>query len=129
MFVYGICVVTKLKKSTIEKKLKILRDYGWSEEEIATFVRSNPMRLGYSEAKIRQWLDFFMKELGYTTTDLSSCTGLLSCSLEKRVKPRYKVFTILKEKKLSSKPSFARLVNYSEVKFLKFLNDFENELP
>ncbi|GJT51845.1 RNA-directed DNA polymerase, eukaryota [Tanacetum coccineum] len=129
MFVYGICVVTKLKKSTIEKKLKILRDYGWSEEEIATFVRSNPMRLGYSEAKIRQWLDFFMKELGYTTTDLSSYTGLLSCSLEKRVKPRYKVFTILKEKKLSSKPSFARLVNYSEVKFLKFLNDFENELP
>nr|GFC23847.1 hypothetical protein [Tanacetum cinerariifolium] len=63
MFVYGICLVTRLKESTIEKKLKILRDYGWSEEEIAIFVRSNPVNLCYSEAKMRQWLDFFMKEL------------------------------------------------------------------
>ncbi|GJW30351.1 mitochodrial transcription termination factor [Tanacetum coccineum] len=130
MFVYGICLVTRLKKSTIEKKLKILRDYGWSEEEIAIFVRSNPVNLCYSEAKMRQWLDFFMKELGYTSTYLTSYARLLNCSLEKRVKPRYKVFIILKEKKLvSSKPNLATLLNYPEVRFLKFLNHFENELP
>ncbi|PWA58365.1 mitochodrial transcription termination factor [Artemisia annua] len=130
MFVHGLCTITRLKESTIENKLKILSDYGWSEEEIAKFVRTNPVNLSYSEAKIRRWLDFFMNELGYTSTYLSSSTCLLSCSLEKRVKPRYKVFSILKEKKLvGSKPSLSGLVNFSEVKFLKFLNQFENELP
>ncbi|PWA84583.1 mitochodrial transcription termination factor [Artemisia annua] len=130
MFVYGIYITYRYKKSTIEKKLKILRDYGWSEEEIATFVRSNPVNLSYSEAKIRQWLDFFMKELGYTPAYLTAHLNILSLSFEKRVKPRYKVLDILKEKKLvSSKPTLFTFVRYSEVKFLQFLKHFETELP
>lgn len=130
LFVYGIYVISRFKKSTIEKKLKILMDYGWSEQEIATFVRSNPVNLCYSEAKIRRWLDFFMKELGYTPAYLTSHLVLLGLSLEKRVKPRYEILDILKEKKLvSSKPNLSTLINYSEVKFLQFLKRFETELP
>ncbi|GKB33054.1 mitochodrial transcription termination factor [Tanacetum coccineum] len=91
LFVYGIYIITRFKKSTTEKKLRILRDYGWSQEEIAKFVSSNPVNLGYSEAKVRQWLDFFMKELGYTPAYLTTHLNLLSLSLEKRVKPRYHV--------------------------------------
>ncbi|PWA79367.1 mitochodrial transcription termination factor [Artemisia annua] len=130
LFVYGICVISRFKKSTIEKKLKILRDYGWSEEEIAKFVRTNPVNLGYSEAKIRQWLNFFMKELGYTPAYLTTYLKSLSLSFEKRVKPRYKILDILKEKKLvSSTQTLFTLLKYSEVEFLRFLKCFETELP
>ena len=71
-----------------------------------------------------------MKELGYTPAYLTSHLAMLSSSFEKRVKPRYKVLDILKEKKLvSSKPTLFTLLKYSEVEFLRFLKRFETELP
>lgn len=129
MFVYAIYAISKNKFSTIDKKLKLLGSYKWSEEDIATFGRSNPFNLALSEAKIRDGLNFFMKELGYTPADLVHA-NLLRLSLETKVKPRYKVLEILKDKKLvSSKPNLASLVRYSEPKFLKFLYRFEDKLP
>nr|XP_043637283.1 uncharacterized protein LOC122608264 [Erigeron canadensis] len=130
MFTYAIAATVASSKLTLEKKLKILRSYKWREEEIATFVRTYPTYFCCSEAKIREGLNFFMKDLGFAATYLVTNNFLLGLSLEKRVKPRFKVLEILKDKKLiRSKPSLASLLVYSELKFLNFLQRFENELP
>ncbi|PWA65956.1 mitochodrial transcription termination factor [Artemisia annua] len=130
MFVYAVYAILRLDKSIVEKKFDVLREYNWSEEDIATFGRVNPFNLVLSEAKIRAGLDFFMKELGYTPSYLVTHHSMLRSSLEKTVKPRYKVLEILKENKLvSSKPSLAAVVAYSESLFLKFVKRYENELP
>nr|GEW40742.1 mitochodrial transcription termination factor [Tanacetum cinerariifolium] len=126
----SIYTIHWLKRSSVEKNFRLLRSYGWSQEQIDTFTRLNPMTLGYSENKIRGWLDFFMKQLGYSPVYLVTRSFLLSVSLEKRVKPRYKVYEMLKEKKLvGTRPYFASLVQYPELKFLRFVKRFENELP
>nr|XP_043636139.1 uncharacterized protein LOC122607268 [Erigeron canadensis]XP_043636140.1 uncharacterized protein LOC122607268 [Erigeron canadensis] len=130
MFVYAIAATVGSSKLSLEKKLDILRSYKWGEEEIATFVRTFPTYFGYSEAKICDALNFFMKDLRFAPAYLVTNNFLLGLSLEKRVKPRCKVWEMLKDKKLiPSKPSLASLLVYSELKFLKFLERFENELP
>nr|XP_043637500.1 transcription termination factor MTERF5, chloroplastic-like [Erigeron canadensis] len=130
MFIYALHATIGSKESTLVKKIDILRSYKWSEDEIATFVASHPKYFSYSEDKIHQGLNFFMKELGYAPAHLAAYNYLLGLSLQKRVKPRYKVLEILKEHKLvDRKPSLASLTVYPEPKFLKFLKRFEDELP
>lgn len=131
MFYYGFEVVSTIAKSTIDRKFDILRSFGWSDADVRTIVGKHPLCLWLSESKIREALNFFMKELGYTSNYLAYRPALITLSLEKRVKPRNEVVKVLNEKKLSKRSwNLYSFVTLPESKFVKdFLLPYKEEIP
>ncbi|KAJ9546271.1 hypothetical protein OSB04_025978 [Centaurea solstitialis] len=130
-FIYTVGAVLWRTDSEIEKKRQIFRSFGWSDSDIALLFRAQPNCFNKSEAKIREKLKFYMKDLGYTPSYLISCTAFFTLSLDKRVIPRNLMLNILKEKKLvsSDTPSLISIASYNESKFLEFLRGFEDDVP
>nr|XP_043617840.1 transcription termination factor MTEF18, mitochondrial-like [Erigeron canadensis] len=130
MFVHGLLVVMYRGDSEIEKKKEVFRSFGWSDYEIASLIRSQPYCFTKSEDTIKDKLNVFMKELGYTPSFLMGRSCFMTLSLEKRVKPRYEIYKILKEKELLHEPVLLiTLLQYAEPQFLGFLKSFENHVP
>lgn len=131
MFYYGFEVVSTIAKSTIDRKFDILRSFGWSDADVRTIDGKHPLRLRLSESKIREALNFFMKELGYTSNYLAYRPALITLCLEKRVKPRNEVVKVLNEKKLSKRSwNLYSFVTLPESKFVKdFLLPYKEEIP
>nr|XP_009611158.1 transcription termination factor MTERF15, mitochondrial-like [Nicotiana tomentosiformis] len=131
MFIHGVYALVWLDESTVKKRLEIFRSFGWSDSEIFTLVQKLPLCLTRSEAKIRNTLNFLMKELGYESHYLASHPTFLTCSLEKRILPRHNVLKLLNEKgptKCSQKLYTA--VICSESKFLeRYVLPFKDEMP
>ncbi|KAI3757423.1 hypothetical protein L6452_04960 [Arctium lappa] len=129
-FIHGLGAALYRSESDIEKNIQIFHDFGWSDLEIGTLFRAQPYCLNKSEAYISDKLNFFMKELEYTPCYLMGRTSFWTLSLEKRIKPRNEVLKILKEKEVvKDTPSLATILNYSELKFLGFLQSFESQIP
>lgn len=116
MFPFGINVLCSGSMPRIDKKFEILRSYGWSDVEIIRIVRRLPQVLDKSDAKMRNVLDYLMKEVGYTPDYLASLPAVFTSSLEYRVKPRYEVLKILNEKKLR-KAGLRNVVCLTELEF------------
>ncbi|KAK1413071.1 hypothetical protein QVD17_34803 [Tagetes erecta] len=103
MFSYGLSAVCSLNSLNLRKKFEVFKSFGWCDSDVFTLVNRQPLCLTHSEERLRKVLSFFMKELGYTSSWLSTRGNLLMYSLEKRVKPRYKVYVVLKEKGVMDK--------------------------
>ncbi|KAL4557670.1 hypothetical protein LXL04_035856 [Taraxacum kok-saghyz] len=129
-FIHAVSVVLWSSDSEVEKKMQIFKGFGWSDSEISLLFRNQPYVLNKSEGNIREKLEFFMKDLGFTPTYLLSCNTFFTLSLRKRVKPRNMMLKILKEKKLvKDKISLITFATYSELRFLEFLRGFEDDVP
>lgn len=130
MFLYGLIAVMFRSEMQIEKNIRVFKGFGWSDDEIATLFKAQPFCLDKTEAYINDKLTFFMKDLTYTPSQLKSFTCFWTLSLEKRMKPRYYIWNILKEKELMKrKLSYTSLVLYPESKFIGFLKRFESDIP
>ncbi|MCD7463084.1 hypothetical protein HAX54_049908 [Datura stramonium] len=130
MFMYGVLAVISLRKSTVEKKVRVFRSYGWCDLDMMTVFRKQPLCLFMSEARIRRGLDFFTRGLGFKTEFLVKNPVLLMLSLDKRVIPRIEVLRVLKEKKLNQKVSFTQAMYLSEPRFrLAFVLPYKDEIP
>lgn len=94
------------------------------------FLKS-PYCIGFSEVRIWEKLNLFMKELGLGPAYLVSHIGVLICSLEKRVVPRLGVLKILDKKKLERrKLALSSFLSISELKFMKyFVLPYNDEIP
>nr|XP_043614571.1 uncharacterized protein LOC122586657 [Erigeron canadensis] len=130
MFIHALVKVMYRGDSEIEKKKLIFRSFGWSDDEIGALIRAQPSCLDQSEAYLSEKLNFFKKDLNCKPLYLMGCTCFWTLSLEKRLKPRYEVYKILKQKELVKDiPAFYTIVQYPESKFIRFLKKFESKVP
>ncbi|KAJ9546267.1 hypothetical protein OSB04_025974 [Centaurea solstitialis] len=131
IFIHALTAVLWYTDSEIERKMQNFRSFGWSDSDIALLFRGQPYCLTMSEANMRNKLNFYMKDLGYTPSYLMTCHAFFTLSLDKRVIPRNAMLKILREKKLvsSDKPSLITIATYNESKFLEFLRGFEDDVP
>ncbi|KAH7565875.1 hypothetical protein JRO89_XS08G0029200 [Xanthoceras sorbifolium] len=115
MFVHGLCVVGCLSKETFERKLKLFRSFGFTEEEAMEMFQKHPMMFSKSEEQLKLTLDFFLNKIELRKESLIRGPRCLSHSLEERVISRYKVMQILKSKRLLKKKrrSFVKMLSYS----------------
>ncbi|KAF3625117.1 hypothetical protein P3S67_012406 [Capsicum chacoense] len=100
LFIHGVDVFISMRESTIDTKLGVLRDFGWSELEIIKLVRLLPYCLRLSQKRLRAALNFYMGQLGLKPAYLASHPTLLMFSMKKRVLPRLELMRSLIEKKL-----------------------------
>ncbi|XP_021723252.1 uncharacterized protein LOC110690689 isoform X2 [Chenopodium quinoa] len=122
MFLYVVRILRRLSEKNIESKFQVYKSFGWTQSDFFELIRRIPSCLGYSEAMTKMKLSFFMCELGYQPAYLMSRSAFMTCSLEKRVKPRHQVVLVLKEKGLIKKNyCFYSIIWMNELKFVNNL--------
>ncbi|KAF8395582.1 hypothetical protein HHK36_019532 [Tetracentron sinense] len=130
MFIHGLRTLAGMKNGLWEAKLAVYRSFGWSEDEILSMFRKQPMCMGFSEKKISTALDFFMNKLNWTRADISKYPTSLFLSLEKRTMPRCSVIEILLSKGLMKKGQMGTALIVVEDKFLKnYVVKHQEDLP
>ncbi|KAF8395615.1 hypothetical protein HHK36_019565 [Tetracentron sinense] len=130
MFAYGLCTFSGMNKGIWEAKLAVYKSFGWTEDEILSVFRKQPVCMVSSEKKISTALDFFMNKLNWTPADISKYPTTLFLSLEKRIMPRCSVFEVLLSKGLMKKGEMGNALIKAEDVFLKnYVFKYQNDLP
>ncbi|CAA6664452.1 unnamed protein product [Spirodela intermedia] len=84
MFLEALSTVSNLSEATLESKSRLLRSYGWSEDELLRAFQQFPIILRLSEEKIRRAMDFLLKEAGYEPSYVARRAVLLGYSIDRR---------------------------------------------
>eukprot|EP00268_Persea_americana_P038116 TRINITY_DN3776_c0_g1_i10.p1 TRINITY_DN3776_c0_g1~~TRINITY_DN3776_c0_g1_i10.p1 ORF type:complete len:439 (-),score=48.59 TRINITY_DN3776_c0_g1_i10:1398-2714(-) len=131
MFFRATYALSSLSKATLEAKVKMLKSFGWSEEDVFSAFLKAPLFLAVSERKFRASMRFFLDELGCEPSELRSRPMLFMFSLEKRLLPRHNFLKILKSKGLLEEGvNFLSVARLSERLFLKkFVLRYLDDVP
>ncbi|KAI9114125.1 hypothetical protein K1719_014775 [Acacia pycnantha] len=100
MFINAVSVLSQLKKSTLQSKLDIFKEYGWTRDVTLLAFSKHPQCLMLSEENITKSMSFLVDEVGMPLKDIARRPSLLHYSLEQRIIPRYSVIKALKKKDL-----------------------------
>jgi mTERF domain-containing protein len=119
MFRQAVTTATGLGAETMAAKLKFFGEtLGWSEAEVTSAVRRNPVLLRVSGEKLFRVTEFLTKVVGLDTTYILGRPSILMYSLELRLVPRHSVMKVLQEKELIRKDkSFFSMVTPSDETF------------
>ncbi|XP_061341140.1 uncharacterized protein LOC133287527 [Gastrolobium bilobum] len=128
---FGIALVAKrsVDKSRWNEKIDTFRRWGWSEETILEAFRRQPKCMLTSNDKINKVMQFWVNQLGWSSSYLVKGPGIFGYSLENWVIPRALVIQYLLSKGLiSSSASLVTPFIMSEKLFLKrFVEYFGKE--
>ncbi|WRX08051.1 Transcription termination factor [Theobroma cacao] len=129
MLVHAVHTMNRLSEQTLKKKWELLKSFGFSENDCLDMFRKAPGLFRPSEEKMKLGIVFFMSIAKVDRNVLVSRPHLWMNSLEDRVIPRYRVWQIIKLKKLLKKePSFLNLLDYKEREFLQFISSFTDDV-
>ncbi|KAK1375738.1 hypothetical protein POM88_031931 [Heracleum sosnowskyi] len=123
-----LCIISD---ETWEAKCKIYRSFGFSDNEIVSMFKKLPAVVAYSEKRIRQVLEFYVKKLGWTPSRLEVMPYVIAFSLEKRIIPRCSVLQALESRKsISSSSGFYQILAMTDIAFLeKYVTLYMDEVP
>ena len=119
MFVYALRVRSSMSDSSWKKKINVMKSLGWSEKEIFTAFKKEPTFLTCSEEKMRDVADFCFNTAKLDPESVIIYPKFFQCSVDKRLKPRYKVFEVLKVKNLLKNKNIARWFIRGEREFVE----------
>jgi len=130
MFLHGISAMAGMSEECLESKFELFRSFGWSELDILTLAKRNPLILALSESKLRSSLNFFMNDLGYQPAEIAIHVCLLTISLERRAIPRNAVLEVLKDKRLIKRNyRLSSCLGLTDERFFKkFVLPFKDEV-
>ncbi|CAM0946353.1 unnamed protein product [Alopecurus aequalis] len=101
MFRQALQAVAFLSEKKIAIKVEYLKNMlKWSDEEVGIAVCKSPMVLVRSNDALQRKSEFLISEVGLEPAYIAHRPALLSYSLEGRIRPRYYVLKLLKEKGL-----------------------------
>ncbi|KAL8113449.1 transcription termination factor MTERF15, mitochondrial-like [Apium graveolens] len=114
-----------------EAKCKIYRSFGFSDNEIVTMFKKLPTVIVYSDKRITEVLEFYVKKLGWTPARLVDLPYVIAFSLAKRIIPRCSVLQALESRKsISSSSGFYQILGMNDVAFLeKYVAAYMDEVP
>lgn len=127
-FVFAVCALSGMSKSTWEKKVEICKKWGWSEEDVYVAFEKHPWCMMVSEDKMSSVMDMVINKAGFEPSDIVQRPKSLTCSLEKRIVPRCLVYQVLLERGLIRKKwSLRVLLEVPEKQFLNKITMCYNE--
>lgn len=126
--VLSLCLIND---ETWEAKFEIYRSFGFSDDEIVSMFKKLPAIVAYSEKRIGEVMEFFVKKLGCSPSRLVVVPYVIGFSLEKRTIPRCSVLQTLESKKsISCSSSLYHILAMTECAFLeKFVNAHKDKVP
>ncbi|KAH7331147.1 hypothetical protein KP509_20G017100 [Ceratopteris richardii] len=87
----------------LRAKFTVLICVGYSHEEAKEFVRRYPVVLSLKEEDLIKRFDFLLHTANLKLKEICCSATFLTCNLEKRIIPRFKILQYLKEHKLLRK--------------------------
>ncbi|CAL9181087.1 unnamed protein product [Musa hybrid cultivar] len=119
MFPHALITVLNLSRSKCDATFATLKSFGWSQPDIVAILRKNPCVWRLSKKNISDKMTFLTKEAGCELQYIIRNPGILSYSLEKRVRPRHEVINFLEQNKLLDKGhSLLYVMPLTEQKFM-----------
>jgi len=124
IFGYALHALLGMGKERLDRKLQLLSSLGFSEKQIYKLSYQMPGILSVSEEKLKRIVDFLVKSQGLPLDYIVRYSILLTCSLETRIIPRYRVMEALKSMQLLKRERISpHFVKYTDKKFLeKYVN-------
>ncbi|CAL9102681.1 unnamed protein product [Musa textilis] len=120
VYTKALFVVVSVNRSKFDAMSETLKSFGWSQPDIIALFRKSPTVWTFSKKNLSDKITFLMKEAGCELTYIVGRPGLLTYSLEKRLRPRYEVMNFLDQNKLlDGGHSLLSYVMLSEEKFRK----------
>ncbi|CAN0824457.1 Transcription termination factor MTERF9, chloroplastic [Linum grandiflorum] len=122
MFVYAVRVVSSMSPERWDDKLKLLRELGFSEEDIVFAFKRQPMAFSTSDRKVKEVVEFLVSETHLDISSIVKAPQLLLCSIEHRIKPRLLVIKALQENNLlrgGQPPNMMNIYKMGHVPFSK----------
>ncbi|XP_048134920.1 uncharacterized protein LOC125315056 [Rhodamnia argentea] len=119
-FIHCLRVMLSMNESTWHKKVDNFKSLGWSQEECWSMFVRRPSCLALSEEKIRRTVDFYLNTASIAREVIFGKPLLLQFSVDKRLRPRHGVITVLRSKGLLKKQnSIVKPFQLSEKMFLE----------
>ncbi|KAJ0007290.1 hypothetical protein Pint_29331 [Pistacia integerrima] len=130
MFLSAIRTISSMSMENWELKLKCFRSLGFKEDDIVSTFRKSPQSFAVSERKIREVTEVILGRGNLDISFIVNNSWLLICSVERRLKPRLRVFDILVSKNLlRRKPQLTTICRIPEKVFLKmYVLPYSDEL-
>ncbi|OMO87114.1 Mitochodrial transcription termination factor-related protein [Corchorus olitorius] len=126
-FLGALRVLVKISKSTLERKLNVLKEWGWSDEDFVIAFEKFPRFMMLSEHKISKAMNFFVNTIGWKSSFVAHRPFVLLYSLGKRIIPRYSVLQVLLSKGFIKKQISVQFLIWSEKEFLaRFVTPYED---
>ncbi|KAE8648667.1 transcription termination factor MTERF5, chloroplastic-like isoform X1 [Cucumis sativus] len=129
-FVLAVSAVVSRSDSAWKKKINVMKSLGWSEKEILTAFKRYPPFFNCSEEKMRDVADFCFNTAKLDPGTLIRYPVLFKYSVDKRLRPRYKVLEVLKVKNLLKNEKSAQLFFRGEREFVEnYIVKHLDEIP
>ncbi|KAK9282772.1 hypothetical protein L1049_010993 [Liquidambar formosana] len=130
MFIHALRVTLSMSNSTWNRKIEVYKSLGWSDEEIESAFKSDPVCLACSEEKIKSISDFFVNTLKLEPKVIIAYPKFLTYGMDTRFRPRYNVLKLLESKKLLKAKKFTWLLTLTEKRFLdEFVIKHLDQIP
>uniref|UniRef100_A0A0E0L9I8 Uncharacterized protein n=1 Tax=Oryza punctata TaxID=4537 RepID=A0A0E0L9I8_ORYPU len=130
MFHHGLIVVAFLSKEAVAKKIRLLEELGFSQDDVLVIFRKMPPFLTASEKRIQRAVKFLKGDVGLEERYIAQRPVLLLYSVERRLLPRYYLLKVLRTKGLlNCKLCYYSTAVLSEKKFVeKFVHPYKDRI-
>ncbi|KAM0860195.1 hypothetical protein ACQ4PT_046708 [Festuca glaucescens] len=131
MFGRALAALSFMSKNVLDRKVHLLRELGFSQDDILMIAKKAPLVLAKSEENIQQALEFLMKNIGLQAPYIAQRPVLIMYSVKKRLMPRQSLLKVLREKGLLNVEwDYYSTASLAENKFVeKFVDPYKNNVP
>lgn len=122
-FVHAMIAFDCTTESTMERKFKLFQRFGWSKEDFVSEFMRFPNCVRVSDKKIVYTMEYLVNNIGLQARDIVARPVVLGLSMEKRIKPRNQVISLLLSEGLVKKED----INYFtmlKMKSSEFMDKF-----
>ena len=131
MFRRALAALSFMNKEVLAGRLQLLRELGFSQDDILMIVRKAPLVLAKSDERIQRAVEFLMRDVGLQAPYIAQRPVLIMYSREKRLIPRQSLLAVLRQKGLLNvELDYYFTASLSEKKFVeKFVNPYKCSVP
>ncbi|XP_010498565.1 PREDICTED: transcription termination factor MTERF6, chloroplastic/mitochondrial-like [Camelina sativa] len=131
-FVHAMVAFDSTSESTMERKFKLFQRFGWSKEDFVSAIMRFPNCANVSDEKIMYTMEYLINNIGLHARDIVARPVVLGLSMEKRIKPRNQVISLLLSRGLVEKEdiNYFTILKMKSSEFMdKFVLKHQNEMP
>ncbi|CAM0913660.1 unnamed protein product [Alopecurus aequalis] len=131
MFRRALAALSFMSKDVLAGKVRLLRELGFSQDDIRMIAKKAPLVLAKSDKMILRALEFLMRDVGLQAPYIAQRPALIMYSREKRLMPRQSVLEVLRQKGLRNvELDYYFTASLAEKKFVdRFVNPYKNSVP
>ncbi|XP_042441202.1 transcription termination factor MTERF8, chloroplastic-like [Zingiber officinale] len=131
IFLWILDILSRTSREKVDAHSKLMNSFGWSDSEFCTAIEKQPNIMHYSTDLLRIKMEFLIKDIGLTPSDIASRPKFLALSLKKRLIPRFQVMKILESEELwTSKGKLNMFFIMPDPKFMKkYILPYKDKFP